>query len=303
MKSWQREVGTHFSLIDRFVDLAGLPNKDSRIIKKELTRYMRVRLDRGYWIPANITRFHSEWYREFYRVLGIDDPYREIKKRSNDLAVRLLGAIEIRDFRQAALASIVANKLDFGVLDFYDNGCPLTVRDFDDLSGGDLWCDDLSDLEETARRASNILYVVDNHGEILFDKLLMRHIKRINPTVAIVAAAKSEPMLNDATCGELEALGFGEVCEIVSTGCNSFGAPPEEVSEEFKRAYHKAELVIAKGQANFEFWIDFSAENMFHLLFTKFPVVDKNLREVPAGVKVVLSSRRYAEGKPEFRFS
>ena len=86
MKSWERDEHTHFDVMARFFQLAEHADSAHQPIQEELARYMRVRLSRGHWIPEDITQFHSEWYREFYRVLGVDDPYRDLKRRSTVFA-------------------------------------------------------------------------------------------------------------------------------------------------------------------------------------------------------------------------
>jgi uncharacterized protein with ATP-grasp and redox domains len=319
VKSWHREIDTHLSLVRRFVDLADLPPGEAAIIKSELERYMQVRLNRGHWVPPEVTRFHTEWYREFYRIVGVADPYLELKRRSNALVQQILARLDLPTFRRAVLAAVTANRLDFGAPEALadtgkrkretvtrngedDGEIPLHAGHFDRIDGLPLYWDDFQGLESQVLLARRLLYLPDNCGEVLFDRVVIEHIRKLNPGCRITLAAKDGPMLNDVTCSEALALGLGDICEVISTGSNCFGAPEDEVSQEFKNALSRSDLIIAKGQAYLEFWIEYDLPRVFHLAYTKFPVLDPILGRVPEGVNVILSSARYASGKRLYQF-
>ena len=304
MKSWDREDRDHVQLIDEFVrlsaTLAGLPADQAELVKRELHRYMSVQLAHRKWIPPSVVRFHTEWYREFYRTLGVRDPYREIKAQSNRSAAAILGEVAIPGLREAANAAIIANRLDFGVGSLLANPISIGAADFGGLASLPLWADDFETLHARLRAARSVLLLADNNGEILFDRVLVEAIRRLNPGAAVAVAGKESPMLNDVTADELESLGFGAVAAIVSTGTNSFGVPDDEVSDAFRRSLRGADVVIAKGQAQLEFWLQFDTANVFHLVHTKFEIVDPVLGRIPAGANLVLASSRYAAGKAAY---
>jgi len=302
VKSWEREVSSHFVVIGEFFRLAR--EEDASLhpsLREELERYMRVRLDRGKWIPEEVTTFHSEWYREFYRVLGVRDPYRSLKERSEELARELLAELAPRSLEAALRAAVVANRLDFGVARREDDPLPLAVADFADLERRPLWIDDGARLAERLEGARHVLLLADNAGEALFDLHLLRVLRARRPGCRLSIAAKAGPMLNDVTADELAAQGAGELATVVSTGTNAFGVPEREASAEFAACLADADLVLAKGQAHLEFWIRFGEPRLFHLAHTKFAVLDPALGRLPAGVDLVLSAERYAEGRPAWR--
>jgi uncharacterized protein with ATP-grasp and redox domains len=303
MKSWDREEHTHFDVIAHFFKLAERLDPKHRAIQQELERYMRLRLRDRRWMPEDITRLHSEWYREFYRVLGVEDPYRELKRRSTDFARDVLEDVKFSSIREVVLASALANKLDFGTrLDLDDETqLPVAREEFDQVGDLDLFIDETNLLIERAAHASRILYLPDNCGEIAFDRLLIRRISEINPTCQFTVAGKSSPMINDVTLDELRKLGFGESVELISTGTNSFGAPESEVSLGFARAFEDADLVIAKGQAHLEFWIRFDEPRLFHIAYTKFPIHDAGIGRIPDAAFVVLHAERYGKGKSAYQ--
>jgi uncharacterized protein with ATP-grasp and redox domains len=300
MKSWERDPRTHVNVVHRLADMADMSPEDARVIAGELERYVFDRVETGRWLPEEITRFHTQWYREVYRVMGVTDPFREIKRTSNEWAAGAIAAAPPPDLRAAAVAAVIANRLDYGALERTPEGLPVSADDFRDLAGTPFLYDDYGSMAAAAARARRILYLVDNSGEVLFDRELIERMAEMNPGARVTVAAKSSPMLNDATAPELEDLGFGEVATVLSTGSNCFGVPEDEVSPEVVDAVCDADLVIAKGQAYLEFWLDYDLPGLFHLVYTKFPVNDSALGEVPAGVNLILSSDRYRDGRPSY---
>ncbi len=300
MKSHDRDRETHFAVIDKFIDLADLPSDEAAMLKVELQRYMRVRLDRGHWIEPEITRFHTSWYREFYRLVGQRDPYIKAKNVSNDVARSILDRIDVGTLRRAVLASIVANNLDYGVYRFDEGTLPITATDFADLDGLELGFDHYDELESGLERASSLLYLPDNNGEVEFDRHVLERITERWPDLEVTIAGKHEPMLNDVTVDELRDLGFEGFGRVMSTGSNCFGLPPDEISDEMHRAVGESDLIIAKGQAYLEFFTEYAIDRVVHLAHAKIDVVDPQLPLIEAGCDIILHSRHYAADKPAY---
>lgn len=293
MKSWEREVHTHLDLVERFVGLAGLPDDEAKILVRELRRYMEVRLKHRRWLPGEITRLHSEWYRELYRTLGIADPYVELKRRSDELAASVIAGLDVSTFSRALRASIVANRLDFGVAANDPDKMPVAAVDFDGLDALEMFVDDADVLERRVGDARRLLYLLDNHGEARFDLEVLARVRAMRPELEIVVAGKASPMINDVTADEAKALGFERYARVISTGTNSFGLPEEEVSAELVDVWRSADVVIAKGQAMLEFWIERSVDKVFNAAHTKFRIHDAVLGEIPPAVNLVLHGGRY----------
>jgi uncharacterized protein with ATP-grasp and redox domains len=297
MKSWERDPRTHVNVVHRLADMADMSPEDAQVVAGELERYVFDRVETGRWLPDEITRFHTQWYREVYRVMGVTDPFREVKRRSNEWAAGVIAAMPATDLRAAAVAAVIANRLDYGALEHTPEGLPVSADDFRDLPGTPFLYDDYDSMAEAAGRARRIVYLVDNSGEVLFDRALIERIAETNPSARVTVAAKSAPMLNDATAPELADLGFGAVAAVLPTGSNCFGIPEDEVSPEIVDAVLDADLVIAKGQAYLEFWLDYDLPGLFHLVYTKFPVTDSTLGYIPDGANLILGSDRYRDGR------
>ena len=131
---------------------------------------------------------------------------------------------------------------------------------------------DIEIFEDKLRTAGSLLIIGDNAGETVFDKVLAEHL----PQLEITYAVRNAPILNDATVNEAYDSGLGDCTRIISTGCNAPGTILEECSTEFIHILKSADIVISKGQGNFE---SLSDENLdiFFLLKAKCLMVSQEL--------------------------
>jgi uncharacterized protein with ATP-grasp and redox domains len=185
------------------------------------------------------------------------------------------------------LGSILANRLD--------QGAPEPCTELDPAEAATLesrlFVDDFDRLEAAVRVAGQIVYLADNAGEIVLDLVVIERMREENPACRVTIAAKASPMINDVTVDEVRVLPLPGGVDVLSTGSNCFGAPEDEVSEEFRRRLGAADLIVAKGHAYLEFWCRFNVPKLFNLAYTKFPVVDGAVGEIPAGVPVIIGGR------------
>jgi uncharacterized protein with ATP-grasp and redox domains len=116
-----------------------------------------------------------------------------------------------------------------------------------------------------------ILYLADNAGETVFDRVLIEHLDR--PVTYVVKAA---PIINDATFEDAVAAGIDRIAEIIDNGSNAPGTLLDQCSEAFLESFHQAELIIAKGQANYES-LSREPAPIFFLLQAKCRVIARDL--------------------------
>jgi uncharacterized protein with ATP-grasp and redox domains len=140
---------------------------------------------------------------------------------------------------------------------------------------------DAEGLFNEAERAGNILYLADNAGEIYFDRLLLEML----PLKKITFAVRGSPVINDATMEDAVAAGIHEIARIISNGSDAPGTILDDTSHEFKSCFERAELIISKGQGNYETLSD-CRKNICFLLAVKCPVIAKRIGE-PVGSMVV----------------
>lgn len=188
------------------------------------------------------------------QISGNPDVYAERKRASNQAALQILPSIQKRideqptpesKFRQACLASIVGNTIEFDILEH-----EVKLSDMPRLLASaekDLAIDDIPEIYEESRRARHILFLTDNAGEIVFDKLLVSELQRLQARVTV--AVKGGPILNDATLEDAEAVSLSETADkVITTGADAVGLPQlEERSQDLVETYQEADFVIAKG--------------------------------------------------------
>ncbi|HZK39309.1 MAG TPA: ARMT1-like domain-containing protein, partial [Clostridia bacterium] len=201
------------------------------------------------------------------------DPYRKIKDADIQAALKLYP--QLKDFLKqknnslywALKIAATGNNIDSAIYQNIDiNRC------VDQELKKDFGKCDLPLLQERLKTAHTILIIGDNAGETVFDKLLVQTLLPIN----IIYAARNEPILNDATVQDARDSGLDECASIISTGCNAPGAILKQCSDEFLTAFREADIVISKGQGNYEALSDCERE-VFFLLKAKCPMIAERL--------------------------
>ncbi len=233
--------------------------------------------------PAIAQRLH----RSIRRELGNPDPSRNVKLRMNQMAASLVPLMRQRieshphPFEAAVRVAIGGNLLDIGAK---------TQIAAEDLPAHleTIWtqplCGNVEALFRAADRARSILYLADNAGEIFFDRLLLERL----PTRNIAVAVRGSPVLNDATLEDAEQAGIPEIAPVFGNGSDAPGTILADCSDEFRRRFEQADLVISKGQGNYETLSD-STKPIFFLFTVKCPLV-ASLVGKPVGSLVAKSS-------------
>jgi len=225
--------------------------------------------------------------RTVRRVSGCDDPYSQVKRENNEAAIGLypraqeLVAASDDPLQTAAKLAVVGNIIDSGVGLRFDLEAEIERVHERHFAGGDF-----DRFREETARAATVLYLADNAGEIVFDRLLIEQMNRQRMFVAV----RAEPMLNDALLADAEFAGIDRVATLLTTGPGWPQAGVGNCSAEFLQAFTRADVIIAKGQGNYE-WLSEVKANIFFLLMAKCPVVARDLG-VEVGELVVKSTLR-----------
>ena len=230
--------------------------------------------------PAMGQRIH----RIIRREIGRRDPYQKIKQRMNQTAKSLLPSLRDAmsrqpDPREAAVRLAIAGNL-------LDSGAKTQIA-AENLAQhmNDMWAPplrgDAIDLFKAADQAHCILYLADNAGEIFFDRLLIESL----PAEKITVFVRGAPVLNDATMEDAVAAGLPEIAPVFDNGSDAPGTILEDCSDEFRDWFERADLVIAKGQGNYETLSD-TPKRIFHLFTVKCPIIAAHVGE-PVGSLVI----------------
>jgi uncharacterized protein with ATP-grasp and redox domains len=219
-------------------------------------------------------------HRIVRQEVGGGDPYQAVKEASTRQALALYPRLkallaEADDpLEMAVRMSIAGNIIDVGLAQEYDLwgtvervlAQPFAIDDGAALKKG----------AQEALSAGQLLYLADNAGEAVFDRVLIETLD-----VPVVYAVKDGPILNDATWEDALAAGINRVATVISTGSDAPGTILNRCSEEFRWLYDEAELVIAKGQANYE-TLSEQGSKVFFLLQAKCLIIARDVG-VPVG--------------------
>ena len=212
---------------------------------------------------------------------GKRDPYQAEKKRSNELILSfyqdLKGQVENSDdpFITALRLAIAGNIIDlgaFGSIDKKEIIQALITAQVQRLNH-----DNVERLRREIEEAKSILYIGDNSGEIVLDRLFIEQL----PVEKITFAVRGKPCINDALMEDAETAGLIGLVDVIDSGTGIPGTVLEECSAAFVEKFNQADLIISKGQGNYETLND-SAKNIFYLFRVKCPVVARD-SGVPLG--------------------
>lgn len=202
--------------------------------------------------PYLVFLFNQAYERRF----GKTEPYKEIKRTYNDYVLSLEDAIRFRiesDCTPLATSfayARIGNYIDFGAMNQVDSN---TFMDL--LSSARVSEPDLPVLESLIREcgsANRFLLIADNCGEIVLDKLFLEQVKKQFPKIQISVLVRGEEVLNDVTCEDARYVGLDSIAEIISNGSSMAGTVYEMLPDDAKAAMDHADVILAKGQGNYE---------------------------------------------------
>jgi len=255
-----------FGQVARTLRHAGVNGQRGRDILRKAERIIEnASLDE---VPARTTTIIHRILRE---EAGLD-PYKDVKKSYNRIALGMLPALRKRAERAddrlecGVRAAIAGNVIDFGIYESIDLDRALEESFRLPLTGG------VYPLFARAVKASrSILYLCDNAGEIVFDRFLIEVLRDRGKKVT--AVVKGSPVINDATLDDARAAGLHACAAVIDNGNDGIGTLLEECSPRFLEHYRSADLIISKGQANYETLVQEQDERIFFLFKVKCPVV------------------------------
>lgn len=219
--------------------------------------------------PPEIGR---EVYRIVSRLTGVKDPYREIKEKCTQQALALYPGLKERvqsaddRLRKAIRIAIAGNVIDFG------SNMPFDMeKDLESILNQRFAIDHYNAFTAALSRARDILYIADNAGETVFDRVLIEELGK--PVTYVV---REHPIINDAVREDAIAAGIDKVADIISSGADAPGNILHLCSDEFFKVYESSDFIISKGQGNYE---GLSGENrpIFFLLKAKCHVIAKHI--------------------------
>lgn len=250
---------------------AKIATKDEHLIKKVLDTFGEKIKD----IPLENTPPETGKliYKIVSEITGIKDPYAQIKKENIQEALELYSALKLivnesnDRLLMAIRIAIAGNVIDFGVNKTFD-----MERDIETIIQQNFSVFDYKLFLDKLSASKSILYLGDNAGESVFDKILIEELNK--PVVYVV---RETPIINDCTIHDAIDSGLDEVAEIISSGSTAPATIIKLCNAEFIKKYNSAELIISKGQGNYE-GLSCSDKPVFFMLKVKCPVIANDLQ-------------------------
>lgn len=246
------------------------PAEWEEVIRRLAGRVKEMDLDRD--TPAAVSQHVYDIVSE---ITGNADPYQFMKAETNRQAKDLLPTLEKLVFTSDdPLSSAVHMAVAGNIIDFGINPDLKVERDVLPIAEQTFAIDDIEQFRRDIRPEAKILYIADNSGEIIFDRVLAEELLELGTEVTF--SVKSSPIINDVTMEDAEFAGITDIVKVIGTGSGHMGVNWEHASDEFRDCFSRADIIISKGHANFETLSEFTA-NIYFLLKTKCVCVAREL--------------------------
>jgi uncharacterized protein with ATP-grasp and redox domains len=200
------------------------------------------------------------------------DIYADVKEESNILSLAYADGFQKKlDASASPLETglqiaAAGNIIDFGAV----NQGPINLeKELQSLNKIPFARYDIEPFKKALDGASTLLYICDNSGEIVFDMLFIKELQREYPNLQIVAALRDKPIINDATLEDAKEVGLDHLVATISSGSIYPGTILPETTEEFQKLFASADVILSKGQGNFETLLPIADERLFFLLRIK----------------------------------
>ncbi|MBN2237594.1 MAG: DUF89 family protein [Bacteroidales bacterium] len=211
-------------------------------------------------------------YASIRNITGVYDPYKEIKEKSIAEAILMLSTLETilekspNRLLMAIRMAIAGNVIDFGMRKKFN-----LTEDMYKILGQEFALFDFAEFQNALSKANTILYIADNAGESVFDRVLIKEMGK-----KTYYAVREVPVINDVIYEDAVASGIHEVAEIISSGSKAPGTILANCSPEFNQLFQEADLIINKGQGNYE-GLSENSRSIFFMLKAKCPVIARDL--------------------------
>jgi len=234
-----------------------LATRDPVLQKKIMDKAIPI-LARGMAKDLAPSRIATDIYRIIYKMSKNPDPYKEAKKRSNKIALKLGHSIadglrklpDKERLYRSILASVAGNIIDF-TLGNYEVDLGVLPQVYRQVLKQGLNRRDFEAFRKLISKNRRIVFIGDNAGEIALDTFLLEYLSSKGAKITFVV--KDSPITNDATLEDARQVGIHRYVEkIITTGSNAFGISFDEASPEFLLELKRADVIISKGQSNFE---------------------------------------------------
>jgi len=260
----------------KVIDMIDLDSNTKENMMREVLKY----LSEVEYSKCNPEVIGGTW-AIILKYVGNDNPYNDIKRHYNLEVLKMVEVIENliessnNKFNTALKVAITGNLIDFAAKHKFDFN--LLKEKIMNINAISLVVDHSESLYQRLKTARSLMYLGDNCGEICLDKLFIKYIKKEFPNIKIYFGVRGQAIVNDVTLENAQMVAMEEVAEVIENGDSSLGTVIERVSDEFREKFYNADVVIAKGQGNYESLSEIDRNNVFHLFMAKCNPVSNSL--------------------------
>lgn len=229
------------------------------------------------------------------KMFGYHESYLELRTRFNRLMmekepkIRMIIQQSEDSLKTAIQYAIAGNYIDFMVMKNVDED---TLNNLlKEASDYEINSEVLVSLREDICKAKRLVYIADNCGEIVMDKLLIEQISQMNPSIQITAIVRGEEILNDATMEDAVQIGLAEVANVIGNGDSLPGTCLYRISDEAKNELESADVVISKGQGNLEM-LQGCDMNLYHIFLCKCEMISQ-MFQVPKFTPMLVKEDKF----------
>jgi len=232
-------------------------------------------------------------HQQMYKLTKKYDPYSHVKKQSNDMALKVYPKLKNKvnhsqdKLLMATELAIAGNIIDYGAkhsLNVNDELKKILKQESKTIKKESRAIFNYAEFKSCLKKAQTILYLADNAGETVFDRVLIEEIKRVDSSKEIIYAVKEKPAINDALIEDAYYCGIDKIAKVMSSGVDAPGTVLSLCSKKFLKVYRNADMIISKGQGNFEA-LSNTRRPIFFMFMAKCPVI---AREVNCNVGDVI---------------
>jgi len=264
------------------LETARLAGANEIVIKKIIDELSKLIPD--FPLEASPPEMGRTIYALLRKITGVKDSFKEIKENSNKFALNLYPELKRKinnsedRLLTAVKLSIAGNVIDYGVknsINVEEEINKIFNEDFKSDNDNNKTIFKYQEFKEILSKVKHIIYLADNAGEVVFDRLLIEELtEKLGKQVIYVV--RDKPVINDALIEDAIFCGINKVAKVISSGSDAPGTILKHCSSEFIELYQNAELIISKGQGNYE---SLSEENkpIFFLFRAKCPVIAKDV--------------------------
>ncbi|MDH3329475.1 MAG: ARMT1-like domain-containing protein [Desulfobulbaceae bacterium] len=218
-----------------------------------------------------------EVYALIAELTDIHDPYEQLRKKSNAMALSIRDRIRRRinssenPVKTALHYAVAANIIDYGARHDFDE-----INILENCLHRDFFIDDTEGFISALKSVAGlkILYLADNSGEIVFDGLLVEQLQKFGCDVTL--AVRGKRILNDVTIEDAVECGIDKLCRVITNGTGCPGSPLSSCSDTFRKVFSESDIIISKGQGNFETLSEVDGP-IYFLLTVKCRVVGRHI--------------------------